>query len=276
MPRNTKYKFIDVQFNSFCHYWFLHLSFEQMKHLTPEEVRKLTVGKRLRKWVTAASLDEKLMLLAKTGCDFQVKLGGKEAFKNIESMKKDRDDVIEAMLKSKVFVLSSAKMLQTSFYLSQHSQSDFYMLNRNFQKIYELWKLAGKNLGKWRTEDDLRKIEFGFDMLLEVVYKNFRFKSIHAELGLTNEIDIVILLYLMRKCKSVDNRNNYVERTQIFSDCSDGTKKQTSFSQRLNWLYTNRYVIKDGTRYRYAIHDKGIMIVGDYLKRIAEYVRFDI
>lgn len=276
MPRNTKYKFIDTQFNAYCHHWFLNLTMDQMKHLSPDEIRKVTVGKLLRKWVNSSSLDEKLMILAKTGCDFQIKLGGKDSFKNLESMKKERDDVIEAMIKSKVFVLSSAKMLQTSFYLSQHSQSDYYMLNRNFQKIYELWKMAGKNLGKWRTEDDLKKIEYGFDLLLEVVYKNFRFKSIHAEMGLTNEIDIVILLYLMRKCKSVDNRNNYVDRTQIFNDCSDGTRKQTSFTQRLNWLCTYRYVIKDSTKQRFAIHDKGIMIVGDYLKRIAEYVRFDI
>lgn len=278
MARHRTYKLIDLNFNSFAHNWFIGLTLDQRRNLTSDELYKVSDDKRLRAWITNAPLEERLVMLAKTGCPLNITLGDKKKVKELAKMANngaDTQDVIDEMINNKVFVLSSAAILFDSYLLNQNSQSDFYLLNRNFHRIYELWKMAGKNFGKWRTEDDLQRIEYGFDLLLELVYRNTRNRTVFSDYGLGQEVDLTILCYLMRKNKRTDNRNSFISQNRIYQDCTDGTQRMNTYTTRLKFLERNNFIIR-GKNGHYAIHDKGVMAVGEFMKRLADGIAVDL
>lgn len=274
MPKRRKYLFNDPQFNAFVYHWFATVNDEDLKTFTPEELRKVRVGKSLRRWSTDGVLEEKLILLAKSGCPFMINFGNKERLKEVEKDLREKPEtptskIAHTMAKHKLFSLSSNAVLLSQYFLHQNSQSDFYLLNRDFQKIYSLWVMAGKNLGNWRTAEDLKEVSYGFNATLEVAFKTMRYQSIYTAVGLRSEIDLMILLYLSRKWAMLDYRNSFHDPKKIYAECSDGSKKLNSYTRRLSFLVTKGYVYRNNKN-AYCIADRGVMVVGDYLKKIVE------
>jgi len=270
MARLRKYRFNDIQFNSFCHWWFMQLTVEDKKFLTLSEQQKVVQNKNLRRFCNESPLEERLMLLAKTGCPITIEIGAKDKLKLVKDMDGKRSEIIDEMLKSKLFVLSSSAMLLDSFMLHQNSQSEFYFYNRFFQKIYQLWEMAKRNLGKWRAEEDMSEINKGFSLLGNIAFQAAKNRAMWATLGLGGEMDLMILLYLINR----KNRNVFLDPKYIFNECTDGAWKYSSFFRRVHWLKQHRYIIgnKDGV----AIYDKGILVVGNYLTTVGEKASFDV
>lgn len=274
MPKRRKYLFNDPQFNAFVYHWFASVNDADLKGFTAEELRKVRVGKELRRWSTDAPLEEKLLLLSRSGCPFLIHFGSKEKLKEIEKDMREKPDtptakIAASMAKHKLFTLSSTTILLTQFYLHQNSQSDFYLLNRDFEKVYSLWKMAGRNLGKWRTAEDLKDVSFGFSLTLELVFKALRHSGEFNSIGLRSEVDLIILLHLTRKWGTKEYRHSFHDPKQIFAECSDGTAKMNSYTRRIAFLVSKGYLYKNNKNL-YCISDKGIELVGKFLKRIVE------
>lgn len=281
MAQRKKNTFNDPQFNAYCHFVLLNLTNEEKRAFTVQELRKIKPGKPLLAFCSDASVDEKLIMLAKAGVPSTIVCRQKD-FKRSELMEfydqyadtGVNPQLQDKLLENKVFVLGSAKMMLAYYYIHQNCQSDFYRYNRNYQKIFQLWGMMGQDLGAWRANEDLKEISRGVDLLIEMVFKIMRNPAAFADLGLGKATDLHILFYLMRKNRRNDNRTIFVREAVLFEECTDGSWKEANFHVRLSWLYQHKFIEKRDEKY--AIADKGVMVVMEYLTKMAEYIKFEL
>lgn len=277
MGRRKNFTAYNNNFNQYLNWWFLNLSVEQKRFLSPAELLKVQPGHRLNAFCTDASLEEKIVLFSKTGGEVALKFSPKKLpVKGIEKEAKfsDVESNVSKLVDNKTFVLGSAPLLIGTYYLSQSCQTDEYVLNRNFQRIYMMWQMVGNNLKKSILENDFKEIEQGHNYLIEVIFKMVKNLGYYAHIGLRTQMDFTVLVHLMRKTRKNDYKNHFTEKKLIFNECNDGTWKLQTLAKCLNWLYSNRYIMKD--KESYCIQDKGIMVVEEYMKRMTELINFDI
>ncbi len=60
------------------------------------------------------------------------------------------------------------------------------------------------------------------------------------------------------------------------TDCNDGKYKITGIGRRLSWLAQHGYINKMPIvrKPRYAIADRGVQVVLEYVRKMAELVKF--
>jgi hypothetical protein len=251
---------------------------EDTLNLSPTDLKLIKNDKGLKRFCVDADLETRLLLLSKVGIRFSLNMMAenmdKSAVKNFyKQYQKDgnRAEIIESMAANKFFVLSSFQMVLASFYLHQNCQSDYYILNRSFQKMAMIKQVVGKKPVRFQQQEDLRDIEEGAKFLIEVCFQLQRHHGIFQAFGLKHKIDLQILLLLARK----KNSSRFVEDKMLFNECNDGHVQKKSFTQRLSALYKEGFIEKmPGDKY--AICDKGIYVVMQVMKKMVELIQFDI
>lgn len=280
MARRRRHYIASPAFNEFLQHIFLSATQEDKKFLTGPELKKIAPGKLLQAFAADGHLEEKLLLAAKVG--YRSFLIISPAKWNVNKLRKlymqyhkkgNRDEIIQMMIDDKIFCFGSDQMLLSASYMNKNCITDYWVLNRNYQKIYKLWEMLGPKLGIKRVDEEAKEISKGASFLLEVSYKQNKFAGRFADYGLQSPMDMAILMCLMRKTKTRDYRSVFTSDTELFNEMNDGDLKKNGFSVRLNWLNNNGYIEK-GLGKDFAISDRGLMIVMDHLNRLAEEVSY--
>lgn len=279
-------KFQSEHFNEFCLQWFSNLSIEDLRKLSADELFNIQ-PKNISKWVKYTSLDEKLVLLAKTGAQYFLVAGKENGWKSINSRKSifqqyykqgsARQEVIDLLVEEKTFVLASQAVMIAAFYMHQNCDSDMWRLNKDFQRTYTIWELTKQKIGK-SSGGELDAVTKGVNIAVEFAFHINRNNSYHANLGLGSHADLIILLFMYRKTREVDAKNTFLSAEHIYEGCNDGSYKMSGFGIRLGWLAKNGYLRKMPTdkRPRYCIGDLGVQVVLEYIKKISELTKFYI
>ena len=134
-----------------------------------------------------------------------------------------------------------------------------------------MWEMAGKNLGNFRMEETFTDMAKGARFLIRTSFLVNNSQGYFADAGLGTPMDFQILLFLMKQHNGKNNMYQFLEDKIIFNECNDGKWSIKRFAIRLNWLHANQYVIKGGVGRQYAIFDKGIIVVMDFIKWLAAH-----
>lgn len=281
MARRRNHFIANPNLNEFFYQIFLNLTQEDKKFLTMQELRKISPT-FLRSFVADSPLDERLLLAGKIGFRSYIIVAPDRW--NVNKMKKlylqfqkngDRSELIQALVDEKVFVVGSDSMLLSASFMNRNCQSDYWIMNRNFQKVYKLWDMMGKNLGVNRIDSDTKEISSGASYLLETIFTVHHEIGRFADLGLQKEMDMSILMCLLRKTKRKDYKTVFTLDKEIFNECNNGNWKKQRFTVRLNWLNNNGYIEK-GMGRDFAISDRGVIVVMEYVKKIAEIITYNM
>ena len=181
---------------------------DQRKLFTPKELRFIRTAKRARQFVSSATIDEKLLLLAKLGVQFSFIIHRekfplphiKEWYEKYKEMA--ADDFLKEMTDQKFVVLNDRVLVNFLNVMATFSHSDSYLLNLDFHKV-------GFFINNWKKFE--KPNEQNIQEFLEYAKVINRLSlNIATELktikGVTEiwELDITLLMYLY------DNRTRYV------------------------------------------------------------------
>ncbi len=191
------------------------MTLEQRKMFTPKELRFIRTAKRARQFIDSATIDEKLLILAKLGVQFSFIIHRekfapvhiKEWYEKYKEM--STTDFLKEMTNQKIVVLNDRILVNFLNIMATFSHSDSYLLNLDFHKVgyfINNWKKIEKpNIQSIQESLEYAKIinRLSLNVATEL-------KAIKGETE-TRELDIILLMYLY------ENKSSYVGRETIIN-----------------------------------------------------------
>lgn len=178
------------------------LSEGQRAKLNAKELRAIRTANRARQFVSRATIDEKLFLLAKLGVQYSFILHAnnpiatkeiKELYTKYKEMSKVQ--VIDDMAANKFVVLTDRVLINFLNIMAHNSHSDTYLLNMDFHKV-------GQHMNNWKQTEraDVDNIQEALDHAKAINRLSLNI-SIHLKSikGITQigdlDFNILMLLY---------------------------------------------------------------------------------
>lgn len=248
---------------------------EKKKDLNPLELEHFRSEKNIRKFADDESLDKRLLMLSRIGISYCLVVAPVD--NNIDPIlegvtsqyrsKASRKDIVEAMAKNKLFVLSSRDTLVLSHMAAQNSHSQIYVLDYSYLTLYE-------KMGRMKaTSSIMNEGMDGLDMLAKAVQISMRGEDfVQSMCGVSKyELQILLTMYPYR-----DRMMRYDRISELMGESyrSTGVAQSCGHLERLGLLIREPGYRMEGqprvsTRSQvYMISDKGIDAVLKYLTYI--------
>jgi hypothetical protein len=278
MPKRNL-AFFDPKHNEWLYDMICSLNHEQKARLNHKELRQIRTKSDIKKFVATGNLERKLILLTKAGVEWSIlfwvpkKFSNdviKEAYRQY-SIKGKSVEVIDEMLKSKTFVLSSRDVAISLAMMNQNCHSELFMPNIEFLKFRKFTNEMHANISRGMSEKNLN-LEYqtaynGLRMVASVVNQAMLMYNDLASTHCLQPLDIVILNMLFLK------PHNYVSMDYIRRELKTDYKPQ-SIGLRCVYLWKQRGMLdkmpaKENVP-SYRITQLGILTVGEVANTIVK------
>jgi hypothetical protein len=263
--------FFDPKHNEWLFDILMNLSQDQKARLNAAELRKIRNKTAIKQFVALGDFEKKLIMLAKVGVEFNVifhipdkfsKDLIKDAYRQY-AIKKSVD-VIDQMMASKTFVLTSRDVAISLSMMSSACHSDVFIPNVEFMRLRRHTTEAAANISKGMSERNLnREYNEGWQavLLMARIYNQMLEVDTYLESVLNLQpLDLAILNIL------IQTPYNYVSLDAIKRQLRNAYKAN-SVMFRCTYLWKQRLFIDKMPAAQnvptYRITQEGILAVGE-------------
>jgi len=251
--------------------YLFSLTPEQKRRFTPKELRAVKTAKKARHFVEKATMDEKMLILAKLGVGFSFVLHDKNNLLTKKEIKEryakytemSLDKHIQEASDERFVVLTDRVLINYMNLMGNFTHSDVYLLNLDFHRIGEsinAWKKADSapTVGKIRQSADYAK-QIN-KLLLAAAMEQKAIRMAREQ----DDVELLVLYYLNSK------QNEYVRRETLQNDFT-GFYTPIIIGGAFKRLREKLYIDRNPeilTREEYQITTLGIEYVGNVIKKI--------
>jgi hypothetical protein len=276
MPKRNL-AFFDPKHNEWLFDVLISLSHEQKQRLNTRELRQIRNKSEIKKFVATGNLEKKLILLTKAGIEWSILFYTptkfrteiiKDAYRQY-AIKGKPVEIIEEMVKSKTFVLSSRDVAISLAMMNLNCHSEFFIPNMEFLKVRKVSSELLANISRGMSEKNLNR-EFmvgynGLRVVTGIMNQTMLMDSYLSSVLSLQQLDIVILNELFK------NPNNYVT-VDVLKRNFHGTYKPISIGLRCTYLWKQRRMLDkmpaSENKASYRITQEGILTVGQVANMI--------
>lgn len=251
--------------NELCFDYLFGITAADRKKFSPKEIRAIKTAKKARRYVSKATLDEKLLTLAKLGVQFSFILHNKnpldtkeikQRYEKYKAMSKIK--AVAEMTQERFVVLSDRILINFLNVMGSVTHSETYLLNMDFHKV-------GGTINNWKdynrpNMDGIQEsLEYAKIINRYTLNVSKAIQTVKGDYSLA-DLDLNLLMYLF------DKQGSYVPR-QALELYFMGIYRKTVFTAAIKRLQEKVFIERNpewATKYEYQITGLGCSAVMDF------------
>jgi hypothetical protein len=276
MPKRNL-AFFDPKHNEWLFDTIMNLTHEQKQRLTYRELRQIRSKTEVKRFVATGNLEKKLILLTKAGIKWNILFWHPDKFKTSiikeayrqYSIKGKSVQLIEDMIGSKTFVLSSRDVATSLAMMNMNCHSELFIPNMEYLKVRQATNEMQANISRGMSDKNLNR-EFmvgyrGMNVVAGIINQTLLMDNYLASVLSLQPLDMVILNELFKR------PNNYVSVDFLKNELK-ATYKPISIGLRCVYLWKQRNMLDKMPASEkvasYRITEQGILTVGQVANMI--------